>query len=131
MSEYKHSIADLQRCEREMLPAPWDVGDDASDGEVVDRELHKQIATIGRAPVADNTAGIAVLRNAAPVLLEIAAAALALRQAGIDGDEVIRLMNAATSADEYSAACTLAPRVDEKRRAALRSLDAALAKVRP
>jgi len=29
MSEYKHSIADMQRCEREMLPAPWDVGDDA------------------------------------------------------------------------------------------------------
>jgi len=79
MIDYKYSISDLQRCEREMLPAPWDVGDDALDGDVVDRELFKLIAHVGRVPVGANTAGVALLRNAAPVLLEIAAAALKMR----------------------------------------------------
>ena len=59
-------------------------------------------------------------------LVAITRAALALKSAGLEGDEVIRLMNASTNADEYCAACTLAPRVEEKRRAALRDLDAAL-----
>jgi hypothetical protein len=66
-----------------------------------------------------------------PALIAIAKAALALRQAGLDGDEVIRMMGYATSSDEYSAACTMAPRVEERRQAALAELDAALREVSP
>jgi hypothetical protein len=70
------SIAELQRIEGAMTVAPWDSGEDPrDDGEVCDPNL-KCVAKV-RGNVEANTVGIAALRNAAPVLLEIAAAALA------------------------------------------------------
>lgn len=84
---------------------------------------------VGRCDAWADAEGIVATHNDADVLIEIAEAALAMKQAGQEGDEVIAMMGAASSSDDYAAACTLAPRVEERRRDALRRLDAALAKI--
>lgn len=72
------SIAELQRKEQAMLETPWLCSEfEAEDGEVWSSAPHKLLARTSRHPVAANASGIAALRDAAPVLLEIAAAALA------------------------------------------------------
>lgn len=84
------SIAELQRIERAMGSAPWNPGESpADDGEVCAADM-KRIAKIMRAPVAGNTVGISATRNAAPVLLEIAAAALALMARPNNVDDGVR-----------------------------------------
>jgi len=140
MSDDRPSIAELKASMDAADPAPWYSSTSRYQSDCVftggpDAAVNGDARVVVQAnpnfPYRGNLDGIVAMRNAAPVLLEIAAAALALKQAGIEGDEVIRLMNAATTADEYSAACALAPRVEEKRRDALRALDVALSKVRP
>jgi hypothetical protein len=112
MSDTRPSIAELQRIEREMDRAPWysaeslwqsdcvltgaPDADFSSDGRVV-------VQANPNFPYRANLDGIVGLRNAAPVLLEIVAAALAY----------------------YS------PASDEPGGQAWAAVEAALAKVRP
>lgn len=78
------SIAELQRIEREELaPAPWRY-DHQGWIETVDRGIahsggETEVLTLGARNSHEDGENTAAIRNAAPVLLEIAAAALAWR----------------------------------------------------
>lgn len=72
----KPSIAELQRIESRMERAPWD----CTTPHAVSNEEYD----LGRFDGPADALGTAALRNAAPVLLEIAAAALAYENAQCD-----------------------------------------------
>lgn len=59
-------------------------------------------------------------------LVAVYRAALAWAEAERERDETVALMGYASSSDDYSAACTLLPRIGEKRDAAIAALTAAL-----
>lgn len=89
---------------------------------------HEHIAE--RVPL-DTALGIEVTHAAADILIEVAVAALAWREAEQRRDEALRLMNDAKNSDDYCAASTLLPPLGRDRDAALSRLTAALSKVQP
>lgn len=90
------SIAELQRIERdEMALAPWRY-DHQGWIETMDRTVNHtgaetEVLTLGARNDHGDGEGTVALRNAAPVLLEIAAAALAWRDRPITDDAVAPL----------------------------------------
>lgn len=96
MSDDRPRIAELQRIESSMTRSPWTTPTGTrflgAVSAIIDGVERQVAASAGQAPqfddvpdvgraLADNASGIAALRNAAPVLLEIAAAARAFRDA--------------------------------------------------
>lgn len=97
----KPSIAELQRIEREMTPGKWVGG---ADCVTVYKDRHERGTGTVLAEMIepdrheDNAQGIAALRNAAPVLLEIAQAALELAGPSRPGEAHIPAWNALLAA---------------------------------
>lgn len=129
MSDDKPSIVELQRIESEMTRGPWTTPAGTrflgAVSAIIDG-VERQVATAaGQAPqfddvpdvakaLADNAAGIAALRNAAPVLLEIAAAALAWQDVTCDlqscetDDHTVAVAHGECAGDTHHESCAVA-----------------------
>jgi len=93
------SITELSALEQAMTPGEWVYGDQSGDivspSAGINQYLPKPICQMYYADAATNAAGICAMRNAMPVLLEIAGAALAWDRATAAANEALRVQGAA------------------------------------
>lgn len=133
MSDDEPSIAELQRLEGEMTAGPYRY-DHQGWIETMDRSINHagaetEVFTLGARNAHEDGEGIVALRNAVPVLLEIAAAALAWQRAECEtqspdtDDYTVADMNGECAGDTHHESCPVAQ--------SIQAMLAALAKVRP